>query len=92
MTGENAVFGDKNINISPFNKHKKLIQIDSVNVIKIYVSKKEPYGKKGFLKYILGYDDNDDIRQLCIKLPQMMEYAKYIDSNKTMSFRDKNIQ
>ena len=35
MTGENTVFGDKNINISPFNKHKKLIQLDSVDVIKI---------------------------------------------------------
>ena len=27
------------------------------------------------------------MRPLCIKLPQMIEHAKYFDSNKTMSFK-----
>ena len=33
------------------------------------------------------------MRPLCIKLPQMIEHAKYFDSNKTMSFKfnDKNL-
>ena len=40
------------------------------------VSKKEPYGKKSSFKYFIGYNDNDDIRPLCIKLPQMIGYGK----------------
>ena len=47
----------------------------------------EPYGKKSSFKYFIGYNDNVDIRQLCIKLPQMNGYAKYFDSSKTMSFK-----
>ena len=42
--------------------------------------------KKTSLKYFIGYND-DVIRPLCIKLPQMIGYVKHIDSNKTMSFK-----
>ena len=35
-------------------------------------------------KYFIGYDDNDDIRPLQIKLSQMIGYAKYFDINMTM--------
>ena len=48
------------------------------------VSKKEPYDTK---RSIIGHDDNDFIRPLCIKLPQMTGYVKCFDSNKTMSFK-----
>ena len=48
------------------------------------VSEKEPYDTK---RSIIGYDDNDFIRPLCIKLPQMTGYVKCFDSNKTMSFK-----
>ena len=41
--------------------------------------------KKSSFTYFLGYND-DVIRPLCIKLPQMMGYVKHFDSNKTMSF------
>ena len=47
----------------------------------------EPYGKKSSFKYFIGYNDNVNIRQLCIKLPEMNGYAKYFDSSKTMSFK-----
>ena len=33
----------------------------------------------------MGYNDNDYIISLCIKLRQMIGYAKYFDNNKTMS-------
>ena len=33
------------------------------------------------------YNDDDVIRPLCIKLPQMIGYVKCFDSNKTMSFK-----
>ena len=54
---------------------------------KILVSKKESYGTKNSLKYFIGYDDDDVIRPLCIRLPQMMGYVKHFDSNTTMSFK-----
>ena len=65
----------------------RLLKIGDIDLNTIIVSKKEPYGKKSSFKYFIGYDDNDDIRPLCIKLPHMIGYAKYFDSNKTMSFK-----
>ena len=53
----------------------------------ILVSKKEPYGTKNALKYFIGYNDNDVIRPLCARLPQMTGYARKFDENVTMSFR-----
>ena len=65
-----------------------MFKIDDLDVNKILISKKEPYGKKNSLKkYFTGYNDNNDIRPLCIKLPQMTGCAKYFDSNKTISFK-----
>ena len=88
MSGKNIIFNDKKINKSNFYKNKKLFKIDDIDINKILVSKKEPYGKKSSFKYFIGYDDNDDIRPLCIRLPQMIEYAKYFENNnKTMSFK-----
>ena len=43
--------------------------------------------KKSSFKHFIGYNNNDDIRPLCIKLPRMIGYAKYFDSNKTLSFK-----
>ena len=38
------------------------------------------------IKYFIGYND-DVIRPTCIKLPQMIGYAKCFGSNKTMFFK-----
>ena len=84
MRGKSVNFGDKKINKSNFYKNKKQFKIDDIDVNKILVSKK-PYGTKKSIKYFIGYDDNDVIRPLCIKLPQMIGYAKYFDSTKAMS-------
>ena len=43
--------------------------------------------QKNSLKYFIEYSDDDFIRPLCIKLPQMIAYVKCFDSNKTMSFK-----
>ena len=85
--GKSLNFGDKRVNKSNFYKNKKLFKIDDKDVNKILVSKKEPYGKTNSFKDFIGYNDNGDIRPLCIKLPQMIGYAKYFQSNKTMSFK-----
>ena len=58
-----------------FYKNKRVFQIDDNDVNKILVSKKEPYDTKNALKYFIGYNDNDVIRPLCSRLPQMTGYA-----------------
>ena len=85
MGGKSIIFEDKKINKSNFYKNKKVFNIDDTDVNKILVSKKESYGTKNSLKYIIGYNDDDIIRPLCVKLPQMISYVKNFDSNKTMS-------
>ena len=52
------------------------------------VSKKEPYGNKGAFKYFIGYNDNDKIRSLCMKLLQMIGRVRHFkDGNKTMTLK-----
>ena len=60
--------------------------MNDIDVNKILVLKKESYGTKNSLKYFIGYNDGNVIRPLCIILPQMIDYVKHFDSNKTMSF------
>ena len=91
MSGNSINFDDKKIKKSDFyNKNKKIFNIDDIDVNKILVSKKEPYGTKNALKYFIGYNDNDAIRPLCLRLPQMTGYAKKFNENVTMSFRPNN--
>ena len=64
---------------SDFYKIKKVackVKIDDIDVNKILVSKEEPYGTKNSFKYFTGYNDNDVIRPLCIKFPQMIGYVR----------------
>ena len=58
-----------------------------IEVDKIWIFKKDPYGKKSLFKYFLGYNDDNVIRPFCTKLPQMTGYAKHFDSDNTMSFK-----
>ena len=87
MKGKNIYFDDKKVNKSNFYRNKKPFNIDEIGVGKILVSKRKSYGKKGSLKYFIGYNDNDAIRPLCIKLPQMIGYIKHFDHNKTISLK-----
>ena len=89
MSGKNINFDDK-IKKSEFYKNKKVFQINDTDVNKILVSKKEPYGTQNAFKYFIGYDDNDFIRPLCVRLSQMTDYARKFDESATMSFRANN--
>ena len=71
MSRKNINFSDKKIKKSDFDKNKKVTRMDDTDVNKILVSKEEPCGTKNSFKYFIGYNDNDVIRPLCIKLPQM---------------------
>ena len=59
----------KKTKIRDFYKNKKVTKIDDIDINKILVCKEEPYGTKNSFKYFIGYNDNDVIRPLCIKLP-----------------------
>ena len=87
MSAKSINVEDKKINKSNFYKNQKLFNIHDLDVNKILVSKKESYGTKNSLKYFIGYNDDDVIRPLCIKLPQMIGYVKNFDSATTMSFK-----
>ena len=91
MSGKNINFDDKKIEKSIFYRNKKIYSTDNIDV-NILVSKKEPYGNKNLVKYFIGYNDNDIIRPLCIRLPQMTGYARKFDENATLSFIVKNKQ
>ena len=87
MSVKSINFDDKKINKSNFKKNKKVFSLNDLDVNNILFSKKESYGTKNSLKYFIVYNDDDVIRPLCIKLPQMIGYVKHFDSNKTMSFK-----
>ena len=69
-----------------FYKNRKAIKIDDIDFNKILVSKEEPYGTNNSFRYFIGYNDNDTIRPLCLKLPQMTGNVRKFNSNVTMSF------
>ena len=93
MGGKNINFDDKKFRKSTFYKNKAINNIEDINVNNILVSKKEQYGTKNSHKYFIGYNDNDNIRPLCIRLPQMTGYARKFNENATMSFivKDKKL-
>ena len=85
MSGKSKNFNDIKIKKNDFYKNKKINIIEDINVDNILVSKKEPHGtkkknkiKKKSFKYFVGYNDNDIIGPLCVKLPQMTGYVKKI--------------
>ena len=92
MSGKNINFDNKKIKRSSFYKNKTINNIEDIDVNNILVSKKESYGNKNSFKYFIGYNDNDVIRPLCIRLSQMTGYARKFDENATMSFIVKNKQ
>ena len=87
MSGESIKFGNKR----SFYKNKKLFEIEDIDIHKILVSKKLLHSKeKNSFKYFIGYNDNDVIRSLLIRLPQMIGYVKFLNKDKTMSFNATN--
>ena len=75
MSEKNINFDDKKPQKSIFYKNKQINNIEDIDVNNTLVFKKEPYGTKNSFKYFIGYNDNDIIRPLCIRLPQMTGYV-----------------
>ena len=91
MNGKNINFNDKKIKNTAFTTTTKIFNIDDIDSNKILVSKKEQYGKNNSFIYFIGYNDNDVIRPLCLKLSKMTGYIYKFDENK-MSLMVENIQ
>ena len=82
MNGKNINFNDKKIKNTTFTTTTKIFNIDDIDSNKILVSEKEQYGKNNSFIYFIGYNDNDVIRPLCLKLSKMTGYINKFDENK----------
>ena len=76
MSRKNINFEEKKNQKKWLYKNIKVTKTDNIDANKILVSKEELYGTKNSFKYFIGYNDNDVIRPLCIKLPQMTDYVR----------------
>ena len=60
-----------------FYRCRKPFILNDIDVNKIIISKEVLYGKKNSLKYFIGYVYEEDvIRLLLLKFPQMIGYLK----------------
>ena len=72
-------------------KSKIIFNINNIDFNKILVSKKEKYGKYNSFKHFIGYNDNDVIKPLYLKLSQKSGYINKFDKNTiTMSLKVKD--
>ena len=90
MREKGIKFEAEKVNKRSFYRNKKLFKMEDIDISKILVSKKEPYGKS--FRYLIGYNGDDVIRPSCIRLPQMIGYGKHFKNNndkdsKRMSFK-----
>ena len=72
----------KSKRVTFIKKNKQIFNIDDIDVNKILVFEKEPYGKNNSFIYFIGYIDNDVIRPLCLKLSKMTGYINEFNENK----------
>ena len=86
MSEKTLKFDNIRVNKKEFHKSKQPIDLSLVNVDQIVVSDKFKYSDDGF-KYFIGYKEGKIVKPLCIILPQMGGYIKYLESGrKNMSF------
>ena len=90
MSEKTLKFSNIKINKKEFHKSKQAIDLDSVTTDKIVVSDKFRHSEEGY-KYFIGYQEDEIVRPLCVRLPQMNDYIKYFENGgKNMSFLIKN--
>ena len=90
MSEKTLKFNNIKINKKEFHKSKQVIDLYSVITDKIVVSDKFRHIEKGY-KYFIGYQEDEIMRPLCIILPQMNGYIKYLENGgKNMSLLIKN--
>ena len=86
MTEKTLKFNNIRVNKKKFLKSKQSIDVRSVNVDQIVISDKFKHNNEGF-KYFIGYQEDENVKPLCIILPQMSVYIKYFEyGGMNMSF------
>ena len=78
-------FYDTEIEEYKFHQNKMPISIKDIDINKIVLSDKFPFGKQDF-KYFIGYKDSEKIRPLSVFQPQMIIYKKFFDKNRPICF------
>ena len=61
MSEKTINFGDKEISKKDFYNNKKQFNIKDIDTNKILIYKPVSYGKNNMKKYIIGYNDNDNM-------------------------------
>ena len=90
MNKKTLRFNNIKLNKKEFHKSKEPIDLFSVDLDQIVVSDKFKHNDEGF-KYFTGYQKGENVKPLCIILPQMDGYIKYFDNGgKNMSFMIKD--
>ena len=74
-----------------FYQYKSPISINDIDIDKIVVSEKSPFGKQDS-KYLTGYKDSEKIRPLLIFHPRINVYKKIFYKTKRMYFLVKHKQ
>ena len=85
MNGPSINFDDRKIKKKVFYRSRKPFSMNDIDINKILISKEVVYGTENSLKYFNGYIDEDNvIKPLCLKLPQMIGYLKEFDDSITI--------
>ena len=86
MSEKTLKFNNIRLNQKEFHESKEPIDLMSVNIDQIVVSDKFKHNNECF-KYFIGYLEGEIVKPLCIILPQMSGYIKYVENgSKNMSF------
>ena len=86
MSEQTLKFGKNVVNKKGFHVCKQAIVLNLVDSSKILVSDKFKFSDDG-CKYFIGYSDGDVIRPLCIIIPQMSGYVKYLDNGRSVHLK-----
>ena len=88
MSGLSIIFDNTKIKKNIFYRSRKPFNLNDIDINRIVISNEVIYGTKNSLEYFIGYFDEDDvIRPLLLKLPQMIGYLKKFDDCMRMSLR-----
>ena len=90
MNENTLKFNNIRVNKKEFHKSKEAIDLSLVTVDQIVASEKFKHTDNGY-KYFMGYQEGENVKLLCIILPQMSGYIKYFEKGrKNMSFITKD--
>ena len=78
-------FEDTEIEEYILHQNENPFLINNIDINKIMLSNKLPFGKQGF-KYFIGYKDFEKIGFLYILRPQMIIYKRNFDENRRIYF------